>query len=165
MSVDLGCSPAHFVCPSADVIGAPAAWDLGRDVPPEPPCARTPAWVGIGHLARQPTAQEQSSTLDDPTEVLSWGHWLRDGALGGGVIEQTRTHVQHRQRDCKKCFQLIPLWLQSQHTDIQYLLDLCHTNLVPRTLETLPEASPNSWIHANRWPSSTREAQKCIRVA
>ena len=112
MSVDLGCSPAHgngpsrLVCPSACIIGAPVQSSTLRDPRSEPgirgemyhPNLHGPAppsratCVGIGHLARQPTSEEQSSSLDDPSPKYQAG----DTGSGGGV-EQTRTPAQHRQ--------------------------------------------------------------------
>ena len=63
-------APPHASSGSGAEFNAPGpavrAWDLGRDVPPEPPWARP------------------------PSRVLSWGA-QRQG-IGGGMVEQTRTH-------------------------------------------------------------------------
>ena len=57
----------------------------GQGVPPEPPWARPPKPSSLGwnwSLGKRAHV----------TEVLSWGHWLRDGAWGAGS-NQSRTHA------------------------------------------------------------------------
>ena len=119
-------SPAFFVPPHASSglwwrvqRSGPInrAWELGRDVPPEPPRAHRPKPRGsgwnrtLGKLAHFAATKALPSMI--PHRSTTKLRWLRDGAWGTGVVEQTHTHAQHRQRDKgRKHFQLMPLWLQ-----------------------------------------------------
>ena len=102
MSVDLGCSPAcgSLLCPSACIIGGtpgPAirAWDLGRDVPPEPPWARPPKQGGLGWKWTLGKTAHFAGTKLVPSMILhrstKLGTLAQRRGMGVGMVEQTRT--------------------------------------------------------------------------